>query len=46
MSDYRAPISDLAFILEHVVDYDEISQDPGFEHADLETVPALDVEES
>jgi alkylation response protein AidB-like acyl-CoA dehydrogenase len=41
VSDYRAPISDLAFILEHVVEYDEISQYPGFEHADLETVVGL-----
>jgi alkylation response protein AidB-like acyl-CoA dehydrogenase len=41
VSDYRAPINDLAFILEHIVDYDEISQYPGFEHADLETVVGL-----
>jgi alkylation response protein AidB-like acyl-CoA dehydrogenase len=41
VSDYRPPISDLAFILEHIVDYDEISQFPGFDHADLETVTGL-----
>ena len=41
MSDYRPPVSDLAFILEHVVGYDEISQFPGFEHADLDTVTGL-----
>ncbi|HEY4226310.1 MAG TPA: acyl-CoA dehydrogenase [Pseudolysinimonas sp.] len=41
MSDYRPPISDLAFILEHIVEYDEIAQYPGFEHADLDTVVGL-----
>jgi alkylation response protein AidB-like acyl-CoA dehydrogenase len=41
VSDYRPPISDLAFILEHIVDYDEISQFPGFDHADLDTVTGL-----
>ncbi|MFC5501872.1 acyl-CoA dehydrogenase [Lysinimonas soli] len=41
MSDYRPPVSDLAFILEHIVGYDEISQFPGFEHADLDTVTGL-----
>jgi alkylation response protein AidB-like acyl-CoA dehydrogenase len=41
VSEYRPPISDLAFILEHIVDYDEIAGFPGFEHADLETVTGL-----
>jgi alkylation response protein AidB-like acyl-CoA dehydrogenase len=41
VSDYRPPISDLAFILEHIVEYDEIAQYPGFEHADLDTVVGL-----
>ena len=41
MSDYRPPVSDLAFILEHIVDYDEIAEFPGFEHADLDTVTGL-----
>ncbi|MEP6842830.1 MAG: acyl-CoA dehydrogenase, partial [Pseudolysinimonas sp.] len=41
MTDYRAPVSDLAFILEHIVDYDEIAEFPGFEHADLDTVTGL-----
>lgn len=41
MSDYRPPISDLAFLLEHVVGYDEIAGFPGFEHADLDTATGL-----
>jgi alkylation response protein AidB-like acyl-CoA dehydrogenase len=41
VSDYRPPISDLAFALEHIVGYDEIAGYPGFEHADLETVIGL-----
>ena len=41
MSDYRPPVSDLSFVLEHVVDYPSISTLPGFEHADLETVAGL-----
>ncbi len=41
VSDYRPPISDLAFILEHIVGYDEIAEFPGFEHADLDTVTGL-----
>ena len=38
MSDYRAPIADLMFSLEHVVGYPDVAALPGFEHADLETV--------
>ncbi|MDJ0335435.1 acyl-CoA dehydrogenase [Salinibacterium sp. G-O1] len=41
MSDYRPPVSDLSFVLEHVVDYQSIAALPGFEHADLETVTDL-----
>ncbi len=41
MSDYRPPISDFGFILEHVVGYPEVAALPGFEHADLETVMEL-----
>jgi alkylation response protein AidB-like acyl-CoA dehydrogenase len=41
VTDYRPPVSDLAFILEHIAGYDEISQYPGFEHADLDTVTGL-----
>ena len=41
MSDYRPPVSDLAFILEHVVGYRDIAALPGFEHADMETVKEL-----
>ena len=38
MSEFRPPVADLAFALEHVVGYDEVAQLPGFEHADLDTV--------
>lgn len=41
MSDYRPPVSDLSFVLEHVVDYPSVAELPGFEHADLETVAGL-----
>ncbi|MEO8093513.1 MAG: acyl-CoA dehydrogenase [Pseudolysinimonas sp.] len=41
MSQFRPQVSDLAFILEHVVGYPEIAKLPGFEHADLDTVVDL-----
>ncbi len=41
MSDYRPPVSDMAFILEHVAGYPDVAAMPGFEHADLETVVEL-----
>ncbi len=41
MTDYVAPLADLAFVLEHIVDYREIAALPSFEHADLDTVLAV-----
>ncbi|MES2171684.1 MAG: acyl-CoA dehydrogenase [Actinomycetota bacterium] len=41
MSEYRPPLSDLGFVLEHVVGYPEIAALPGFDHADLDTVKGL-----
>ncbi len=41
MSTYRPPLSDLAFVLEHVVGYGDVARLPGYEHADLETVVDL-----
>ncbi len=41
MSDFKPPVSDMSFILEHVVGYRDIAGLPGFEHADLETVVGL-----
>ncbi|MBM7831752.1 alkylation response protein AidB-like acyl-CoA dehydrogenase [Agromyces cerinus] len=41
MSGFRPPVADIAFALEHVVDYDAVAQLPGFEHADLETVTEI-----
>src|SRR5829696_5965809 len=38
MSDYVAPTADMAFVLAHIVDYDELSALPSFAHADLDTV--------
>jgi len=41
MSDFKPPVDDMAFILEHVVGYRDIAALPGFEHADLDTVVDL-----
>ncbi len=41
MSEYRPPLSDLGFVLEHVVGYRDVAALPGFEHADLDTVKGL-----
>ena len=41
VSDYRPPVSDLSFVLEHVVGYPAVATLPGFEHADLDTVAGL-----
>jgi alkylation response protein AidB-like acyl-CoA dehydrogenase len=41
VSDYRPPLSDLAFVLEHVVGYRDLARLPGYEHADLDTVTEL-----
>ncbi|WP_193510106.1 acyl-CoA dehydrogenase [Cryobacterium sp. BB736] len=41
MTDYRPPLTDLMFVLEHIADYETIASLPGFEHADLETVNGL-----
>src|SRR5690606_37114757 len=38
VTDYRPPMSDLLFSLEHVVDYPGVAALPGFDHADLDTV--------
>lgn len=41
MVEYRPPLADLRFAMEHVVGYPEIAALPGFEHADLDTVVEL-----
>jgi len=38
VTDYAAPLADLAFVLEHIVDYRELASLPAFAHADLDTV--------
>ena len=43
MSDYRPPLRDIRFVLEHIVDLGELSGIPGFEHVEAEDVyDALD----
>ena len=41
VSDYRAPLEDLSFVLEKVVGYPDLAALPGYEHADLDTVNGL-----
>ena len=41
MGKYRPPVSELAFVLEHVVGYRDVAALPGFEHADMESVVDL-----
>ena len=41
MSDYRPPVDDIVFVLEHVVGYRELAELPEFAHADLDTVREL-----
>ncbi len=37
MTDYSAPLNDMAFVLRHVVDYPELATWEQFAHADLDT---------
>ncbi len=41
MSEYRAPIADMLFVLDHIVELETLARRPAFEHADLETVGGL-----
>ena len=41
MTDYRPPISEIAFALEHLAGYRDIAALPEYEHADLETVVGI-----
>jgi alkylation response protein AidB-like acyl-CoA dehydrogenase len=41
MTDYRPPLEDQRFVLEHVADLAGLAELPGFEHADVATVSAL-----
>jgi alkylation response protein AidB-like acyl-CoA dehydrogenase len=38
VSNYTAPVSDMTFVLEHVVGYPDVAAMPGFEQADMATV--------
>ncbi|MDJ0925477.1 MAG: acyl-CoA dehydrogenase C-terminal domain-containing protein [Acidimicrobiia bacterium] len=43
MSDYRPPLRDIRFVLEHIVDLEGVAALPGFEHVEAEDVyDALD----
>ncbi|MCP4305846.1 MAG: acyl-CoA dehydrogenase [bacterium] len=43
MSDYRPPLRDIRFVMENIVDLEELSSYPGFEHVEAEDVyDALD----
>ncbi len=41
MSEYRPPLEDLRFVLEHVTDLGALAALPGYEHADPATVTGL-----
>ncbi|MFQ5416181.1 MAG: acyl-CoA dehydrogenase C-terminal domain-containing protein [Myxococcota bacterium] len=41
MNEYRAPLADIRFLLEHVVEIGELSKIPGYEHAEPEVVAGL-----
>ncbi|WP_430644782.1 acyl-CoA dehydrogenase [Agromyces sp. GXS1127] len=41
MTDFRPPVADLAYALEHVVGYEQVAELPGFEHADLDMVTEI-----
>lgn len=41
MSDYRAPLADIEFVLDQIVDLTAISKLNGFQHADPETVAGV-----
>lgn len=41
MTDYRPPVSEIAFALEHLAGYRDVAALPEFEHADLETVVGI-----
>ncbi len=45
MTEYRPPLTDMRFVLEHVVDAPALAKLEGFEHADPDTVHSL-LEES
>ncbi len=41
MTEYRPPLEDLRFVLEHVTDLGALAELPGYEHADPATVAGL-----
>ncbi len=41
MSEYNPPLADIAFVLDHIVDIDDLATYEGFGHADRDTVMGL-----
>ena len=41
MSEYRAPLEDIRFVLEHVAGLSELAELPGYEHAEPDVVAGL-----
>jgi 3-(methylthio)propanoyl-CoA dehydrogenase len=41
MAEYTAPLRDIRFVLEHLVDLPALTKFPGFEHADPDSVAAI-----
>lgn len=44
MAEYSAPVRDISFVLDTIVDIESVASLPGFEHVDTETIDALLVE--
>ncbi len=38
MAEYTAPLRDMRFVLEHLVDLESIAALPGFDHVDADSV--------
>jgi alkylation response protein AidB-like acyl-CoA dehydrogenase len=41
MSEYRAPVEDIRFVLDHIAGIGDLSQLPGFEHCEAELVTGM-----
>lgn len=41
MSEYRAPVEDIRFVLDHIAGMDKLAELPGFEHAEADLVSGL-----
>ncbi len=41
MSEYRAPVEDIRFVLDHIAGIDQVAALPGFEHCDADLVTGM-----